>query len=299
MPREYIETAVMFADVTDSTKLYDTLGDEVANRAIGKCVDLMKQLTEMHNGHVIKTIGDEVMSRFPTADDAFNCAKEICEELAAGLKGEEIKITTKTGFHFGNAILEEDGDVFGDAVNVAARVQAIAGPEQIITTEESVRQLSPENAEATRLFDRTTVKGKAEEIVVYQVVWEESDDMTRIEIALQPQDEEIKYLVLEFRGQETKLASNDNRVFIVGRGVQSDLVVNARLASRVHARIENKRGKFLLVDQSSNGTYIKTDDGENIYLRRQELMLWGSGKISLGEEVSENSDDIILFTCPH
>lgn len=298
MPREYIETAVMFADVTDSTKLYDTLGDQVANRAIGKCVELMKQLTVMHNGHVIKTIGDEVMARFPTADDCFLAATEICEELKAGLQGEEIKITAKIGFHFGQAILEEDGDVFGDAVNVAARVQAIAAPEQIITTEETVKQLSPENAESTRLFDRTTVKGKAEEILVYQIVWE-SEDMTRIEIALTPEETEIKYLELDFKGQQTKLSSSDNRVFIIGRGVQSDLVVNARLASRVHARIENRRGKFLLTDQSSNGTYIKTDDGESIYLRRQDLMLWGSGLISLGEEVDPRSADLIRFTCPH
>lgn len=298
MAREYIEAAVMFADVTDSTKLYDTLGDSVANRAIGKSIAIMKQLTEMYNGHVIKTIGDEVMCRFASADDCVNAAKEICEELDAGLEGEEIKITAKIGLHFGPAILAEDGDVFGDAVNVAARMQGISGPEQIITTEATVKLLSPELAEATRLFDKTQVKGKAEDIAIYQIIWE-NEDLTRIEITAAPEDVEVKYLELAFKGQENRIASDENRVFIIGRGVQSDLVVNARLASRVHARIEIRRGKFQLTDQSSNGTYIKTDDGESIYLRRQELLLWGSGYISLGEEVSEGNELNIRYECPH
>jgi len=298
MARENIETAVMFADVTDSTKLYDTLGDSVANRAIGKSVAIMKQLTEMYNGHVIKTIGDEVMSRFPTADDCVNAAKEICEELDAGLEGEEIKITAKIGLHFGPAILEEDGDVFGDAVNVAARMQGISGPEQIITTEATVKLLSPELAESTRLFDKTQVKGKAEDIAIYQIIWE-NEDLTRIEITAAPEEEEVKFLEIEFKGQANKIASDENRVFIIGRGVQNDLVVNARLASRVHARIEIRRGRFYLTDASSNGTYVKTADGDIVYLRRQEYLLWGSGLISLGEEVVDGNELNIKFSCPH
>lgn len=297
MARENIEAAIMFADVTDSTKLYDTLGDRVANRAIGKSIAIMKQLTEIYNGQVIKTIGDEVMARFPTADDCVNAAKEICEELDAGLESEEIKITAKIGLHFGPAILQDDGDVFGDAVNIAARMQGISGPEQIITTEATVKLLSPELADATRLFDKTQVKGKAEDITIYQVIWE-NEDLTRIDTVAAPEEEEVKYLALSFKGQEHKIASNENRVFVIGRGVQSDLVVPARLASRSHARIEIRRGRFQVIDRSSNGTYIKTDDGENIYLRRQELLLWGSGIISLGQEVVEDSELNIRFVCP-
>jgi len=298
MAREHVEVAVMFADVTDSTKLYETLGDDNANRIIGKVLDLMGKMTEMYQGYVIKTIGDEIMCRFASADDAIRTAKEIQEEIGEGLEGEDISITVKVGVHFGPAILMEDGDVFGDAVNVAARMAGIAKGGQIITTENTVPLLGADLQDIARQFDRTAVKGKAEEMLVFQIDWEQSDDVTRIEIAAAPQENEVKVLVMEYRGQEIRMSSEENRTFLIGRGVQSDLMCNTRLASRKHITIDFRRGKFHLADQSSNGTFVQTDDGENIFLRRQELMLWGSGYIGLGEEVAkQDPQDIIRFAC--
>ena len=122
--------------------------------------------------------------------------------------------------------------------------------------------------------------------------------MTRIEIVTGEEEAEVKHLQIEYQEQNTRIASNDNRTFVIGRGVQSDLLCQTRLASRSHATIEFRRGKFHLSDQSSNGTFVKTDDGESIFLRRQELMLWGSGQIGLGEEVANcDQSDIIRFIC--
>lgn len=265
MSRENVEVGVMFADVTGSTRLYETLGDENANRIIGKVIDVMRAITEGYQGFVIKTIGDEIMCRFSSANDCVRAAIECQEEISAGIQGETIEISIKVGLHFGPAILMEDGDVFGDAVNVSARMAGIAKGAQIITTQETISLLDADLQDMSRQFDRTNVKGKEEEIIVYQVVWEESDDVTRI---------------------------------VIGRGVQSDLMCKTRLASRTHATLEYRRGKFLLTDQSSNGTFVQTDDGENIFLRRQELMLWGSGYIGLGEEISkEDPENLIRYVC--
>jgi predicted component of type VI protein secretion system len=57
------------------------------------------------------------------------------------------------------------------------------------------------------------------------------------------------------------------------------------MTSRQHARIEFRRGKFVLVDQSTNGTWVRGDDGKDHYLRREELALWGEGMISLGDRI--------------
>lgn len=298
MARENVQVAVMFADVTGSTKLYEAMGDETANRIIGKVLDVMAKITEMYQGFVIKTIGDEIMCRFGSANDCVRAAKEIQEEIATGVQGEIVSIQIKVGLHFGPAILMEDGDVFGDAVNVAARMAGIAKEDQIITTANTVKLLDPDLQDMSRQFDRTMVKGKEEEIIVYQVVWEASDDVTRIEVTDTPDRDRVKYLELTMGERPTRIASTDNRTFVIGRGVQSDLLCPTRLASRSHATIEYRRGKFLLTDQSSNGTYIKTDDGEDVFLRRQELMLWGSGTIGLGEEVSlHDAGDLIRYVC--
>jgi hypothetical protein len=274
------------------------MGDETANRIIGKVLDVMAKITEMYQGFVIKTIGDEIMCRFGSANDCVRAAKEIQEEIATGVQGEIVSIQIKVGLHFGPAILMEDGDVFGDAVNVAARMAGIAKGDQIITTADTIKLLDPDLQDMSRQFDRTIVKGKEEEIIVYQVVWEASDDVTRIEVTDTPDRDRVKYLELTMGERPTRIASTDNRTFVIGRGVQSDLLCQTRLASRSHATIEYRRGKFLLTDQSSNGTYIKTDDGEDVFLRRQELMLWGSGTIGLGEEVSlHDAGDLIRYVC--
>ncbi len=298
MSRENVQVGVMFADVTGSTRLYETLGDEAANRIIGKVLDIMAVITEEFQGFVIKTIGDEIMCRFSSANDCVRAAIECQEEISAGIQGETVEISIKVGMHFGPAILMEDGDVFGDAVNVAARMAGIAKGAQIITTQDTVNLLDADIQDMCRQFDRTTVKGKEEEIIVHQVVWEASDDVTRIEMNDGAVVEETRFLALEFRGNQMRIASDDHRTFVIGRGVQSDLLCKTRLASRSHATLEFRRGKFLLTDQSSNGTFVRTDDGESIFLRRQELMLWGAGQISLGEEVTNVSpDDVISYIC--
>ncbi len=298
MSRENVEVGVMFADVTGSTRLYETLGDDDANRIIGKVISVMAAITEGYQGFVIKTIGDEIMCRFSSANDCVRAAIECQEEVSAGIQGESVEISIKVGLHFGPAILMEDGDVFGDAVNVAARMAGIAKGAQIITTQETVSLLDADIQDMSRQFDRTNVKGKEEEIIVYQVVWEESDDVTRIEINTGEDEEEVKHLSLEFQGNQNRIPSDDHRTFVIGRGVQSDLMCKTRLASRTHATLEFRRGKFLLTDQSSNGTFVQTDDGESIFLRRQELMLWGSGYISLGEDVAkEEPQNVIRYVC--
>jgi class 3 adenylate cyclase len=86
----------------------------------------MAKITEMYQGRVIKTIGDEIMCRFTSANDCVRAAKECQEEISMGIQGENVELTIKVGLHFGPAILMEDGDVFGDAVNVAARMAGIA-----------------------------------------------------------------------------------------------------------------------------------------------------------------------------
>jgi predicted component of type VI protein secretion system len=82
----------------------------------------------------------------------------------------------------------------------------------------------------------------------------------------------------------------------MGRHRDNDLVVDDTLASRVHARIEYRRGKYFLIDQSTNGTHIITEGEEGVCLRREELQLNGSGMICLGRPLDEDSPLAIHFS---
>jgi len=85
----------------------------------------------------------------------------------------------------------------------------------------------------------------------------------------------------------------DRASITFGREAGNDIVIATRHASRVHARIEWRRDKFVLVDQSSNGTYVQSDDGSEVLLRREEFTLNGSGVVSFGHPITTGGDGLL------
>jgi hypothetical protein len=287
----------MFADVAGSTRIYETMGNEIAERLIGNCVQYMSEITEKNNGRVIKTIGDEVMSCFPTADDATNAAIEIQKQTEIPDSDTGKKLEVRIGMHFGNTIMKDD-DLFGDSVNVAARMGGIATAGQIITTEHLISELDDKKKSAARLFDTAKVKGKEEELKVFQIDWEEEGNVTKFSST-----EEIMRIrnakgtiILKFAGEERLYTDSDIKSPIsIGRENICDIAINANFASRTHVNLEYRRGKFVLVDHSTNGTYVKFNGQDEIFIRREELPLLNDGVINLGEVFSEETPGQITF----
>lgn len=287
---------VMFADVAGSTSLYEKLGDNQANAVIHDVIKLMSDITIKNSGKVVKTIGDEVMCRFSKVDNAFITASVIQELLQNRPRVAGSKIRVRIGMHTGQALLREDGDVFGDAVNVAARVTAIAKGNQIITTKETTDGLSPLFQGCCREFDRIPLKGKTEETVICEVIWE-ADDATRMSTMINFIDTIPSARRLHLKHQEKELVINpDTPTLTLGRGSQCDLIINSSHASRAHAKIEFHRGKFVIIDQSTNGTFVKNEDGNEVYLRREVLPLMGNGVISLGVNMDQDNPHQIKFS---
>ena len=285
---------VMFADISGSTRLYEKLGDQTANRIISDIMKLMTDITQQNSGTVIKTIGDEVMCRFYRVDDAINAACKIQEAIDNRPPVDDVNIGVHIGLHWGPAIIKPDGDLFGDAVNVAARMTGIAKSRQIITTEATALQLSPELREHSREIDHAYVKGKSRDIVIYEFLWE-SEDVTRLSLPTgQSLADSPGPLVAQY-GDLRKIVSSEVPSLSFGRGADADIVVQSDLASRQHARIEYRRGKYILIDRSTNGTFVRTDDGRDVYVHREELPLQGRGIISLGEEIQLNKPFLVHF----
>lgn len=285
--------AILFADVAGSTRLYEKLGDRAAREAIGSLLASMTEVANRHSGVLVKTIGDEILCRFPTAERGVRAAITMQEELTADTT-RPVRLQMRMGLQWGPVILEH-GDVFGDAVNVAARMSAIARAGQIITTRETVTALPEVLAEKARLIDTTEVKGKQDSLVIYEVVWEE-ENVTRFVASTGPglSIGAPATLSVRYQDQEQQLALG--AILGIGRAETCELVVESPLASRHHARIESRRGKFVFIDQSTNGSYVRTEDGKISYLRREELPLWGSGTISLGEELRDDDIHLLSFS---
>src|SRR5438132_753259 len=115
------QTTVLFADVSGSTKLYETAGDAAALTAIGRCIEHMRKAAESTGGRVVKTIGDEIMALFPSPDAAAGAASEMHATIEQLPEVGGAKLGVRVGFHSGPVIQRED-DVFGDTVNMAARL---------------------------------------------------------------------------------------------------------------------------------------------------------------------------------
>lgn len=293
-----IELAILFADVVGSTRLYELMGDLRARDMVAICIDIMRSATDQRQGTVIKTMGDEVMSTFPTADEALNAAAQMQLQISshAQLKVDGQPVSIRIGCHFGPVMLE-NRDVFGAAVHTANRMTSQAKAGQIITTAATVDQLSPEWRASCRQIDIAAIKGQASEVALFEVLWQ-SEDVTSMVPAISMNARPVRLLRLRLRANDRDLVVDEQHSSItIGRAEDNDVVIKGNLISRLHARIEISRNKFVLIDQSTNGTFVQTSNGEESFVRRDSLQIKGEGTIGLGKLPEQNSPQTIRFVC--
>jgi len=296
LPKQKTNMAVLFADVSDSTRLYESLGDTAAFGNVREVIGLLKSVTDAFEGRVVKTIGDGLMCAFLDADAAASAAGEMQRQIAQLPALEHgKKLTIRVGFHFG-PVIQDGEDVFGDSVNVAARMAGLALAGQAITTAGTIAVLSAYMREATRQLTELPVKGKAEEIEVHELLWQSSIERTVIPGRVAPK------AAASGRGPELRLAYRGQEIIVkgsatFGRDAENTVAVADPMASRRHAKIELRTGHFVLVDQSSNGTYVTFGNEGEIRLRREEIILHSSGFITFGHSAAEASAERVGFDC--
>jgi class 3 adenylate cyclase len=293
-----IELAIVFADVVGSTRLYELMGDLRARDMVAICIDVMRSATEQHQGTVIKTMGDEVMATFPTADLALNAAAQMQQQISrhAQLKVDGQPVSIRIGCHFGPVVLE-NRDVFGATVHTANRMTSQAKGGQIMTTAAMVDHLSPEWRASVRQIDVAMLKGQGSEVALYEVLWQ-TEDVTSMVPAIAMASKSGPAMRLRLRFQDREIFVDDRRPNIaIGRAEDNDVVVKGNLISRLHARIEISRNKFVLIDQSTNGTFVQTANGEEAFVRRDSLQIKGKGMIGLGRLPDDDSPQTIRFVC--
>jgi len=297
MPPTTSQLTILFADIAGSTRLYDTYGDFKARELISSCLSQLKELARENDGTVIKTIGDEIMCTFQTPDQAAETARQMHEEISFNPTMAQANIHMRIGFHHGD-VISEPGDVFGDAVNVAARMVELAKGDQIITNKETLSQMKVALRRRARVVDRTRVRGKDEILEIHELIWGKPEQMTMsssfTEEMMASLTTEKDFLQIRYL-QHRILVDHERPILTMGRGVANHLIVDDPLVSRMHARIELQRHRFMLIDESTNGTFLKIENQETLFLRRDRVRLYGEGLIGLGQKVGEDAPLAIRF----
>lgn len=292
-----VEVAILFADVVGSTQLYEQLGDVRAREMVAQSLVIMRDAVEHFNGTVIKTMGDEVMATFPTADDAMSAARRMQEAISQDmtLAHSHGHVAIRIGCHFG-PVVQEDRDVFGAAVHTANRMTSQAKAEQIITTQATIDRLSSEWQSLVRQIDVATVRGKSDEVVLFEVLWQPDEATSMLPgVGLGNKPPTARRVKLRCQNQEV-IVGEGRKTATLGRADDNDVVVKGTLISRLHARIEVSRGKITLIDESTNGTFVQVEGGDEFFVRRDSTELTGQGVIGLGRIAQPGTDLAIHYT---
>jgi adenylate cyclase len=297
-------SCVLFAEICGTAKLYEKLGDTEALRAVERCLNRMERASAGYKGRVVKTLGDELMAVFESAESALHAAVEMQQRIDSLPPASGISLAVRVAFHYGPAAEEEDDDTFVGTVNVAARAMMLAKPGQVLATAEAVAVLPPALQELTREIE-VPLSAKDETIRVFDVKWDHGGDEVRTRVAAQAampaspaaapdpapvpaaaepaKPSEPSKLRLKLRYGDSKLILGPERpTATLGRDVKADIVVRDARASRHHGRIERRFDRFVLIDQSTNGTYVTVRGEAEFLLKQEETVLRGRGRINFG-----------------
>lgn len=294
MPHSKANLVIVFADISKSVQLFERYGNERAKQIVSHTLSILANLTNAYGGTVHRTIGDEVMSTFPVPTRALDAVVKMLRMIKADPFLSEVGLSIKVGLHFGE-VLQENDELFGDAVNMAARMVGLAKANQIILTRSTLNQLPSLANKFMRNLGPVKIRGKKQNINIVECLWQIGEDNPSMTLQ-GPLDipPEQATLSIRYRDQEFKITKDS---FMMGRGKENDLVVKHRKVSREHAYIEFGRETFVLVDQSTNGTFLRIGSDEKIFLHREQVHLRKKGTISLGQDMDDDNAEIIYFTC--
>ncbi len=280
---------ILFADIGSSSALYDTVGDEQAHRLVADSLARMKWAVANNGGKVLRTVGDSVLASFNSSDEAFLGAKAIQQSHV------DIALSVRVGFHTGQ-VIPDGGDIYGHAVNLAARVAEFAREDEIVATADSVSQLSRANRILVSSVYSIDVKGVPEPVAIHRMLWRDESAATR----LSSREDFLAAVSSNYRlkieyGSTQLFAGIECADVCMGRAEDNQIAVLNDEASRKHAQILYRHGQFVLHDLSTNGTYVKKRGLQAFFVRRDSIVLDGQGVISLGVSPEASQNELIQF----
>jgi adenylate cyclase len=300
-----LKTTVVFTDLFGSTSVFEALGNARATLAVTEITTWIASVVEAHGGRVVKMLGDGVLALFQHNAAAINAVVEMqrMHQKRMALMSPDKQMPIRIGVASGDVEIV-DGDCYGDAVNVAARLSDLSGPHQIWANSAALRGTDEAEGVRFRILGPIIIRGRAEPCNVYQVEWQDdvASDFLTIQADLDSLNDPTQTDVL---GGQIELTCLDvHKTFMsfelpihIGRVRQAAFVVNDPRVSRTHARIDWRNGSVMLVDVSSYGCWLRfSGGGSDLLLRREECVLHGHGEIALGSSFADISAPIVSFS---
>ena len=167
MSRNVPEVAILLADISGSTPLYEAIGDAAAARQIIACRDELRSIIARRGGTFIQSRGDDVLCTFAEPSSALRAARELLARSSAS------QLAIHGGMHVG-PVVHAHGDIFGDAVNLTARLAALARSGEILTSKDFVDRMPPADRSSLRVLDTRIFKGKSTPTEIYLLIPEDS-----------------------------------------------------------------------------------------------------------------------------
>lgn len=299
-----VHSTVVFADLFGSTGVFESLGNSKATEAVTQATNWVAEKITSNGGKVVKLLGDGVLATFKKSPDAIAAVVDIqrCYQLRLASLPPQLYMPLRIGVVRGDVVLVDD-DCYGDAVNTASRLSELTGPHQIWVNDKAIEK-SPKLSDVHfRFLGPIAIRGRSEPCNVYQIEWQEDQNSDYFTVQA-PVNAASEKADIDALGGQIELMHNDNRhkfqafelPIHIGRFRKVDFVVNDPRVSRTHASIGWRNGSFLLVDESSYGSWVRfAGSGADLMLRRDECVLHGQGQIALGTSFGDPSAPIISF----
>lgn len=300
-----VHTTVVFTDLFGSTRVFEALGNAKATQAVTQITSWIARIVESHGGRVVKMLGDGVLALFEDNSSAINAVVEM--QRTHQKRMTQIPPANRLPIRIGVAsgdVEIVDGDCYGDAVNVAARLSDLSGPHQIWANSAALDDTHEAEGVRFRILGPISIRGRAEPCTVYQVEWQDdiASDFLTMQADLDPRlassDTDVLGGQIELTWLDTRKTFKSFELPIhIGRIRQVEFVVNDPRVSRTHARIDWRNGSVMLVDVSSYGCWVRfSGGGSDLLLRREECVLHGHGEIALGSSFADLSAPTVSFS---
>lgn len=288
-----LNVSVLLADVSGSARLHEKLGSAEALRAVDRCMKRMERTIDGFGGHIVKIVGDELMATFPHADEALQAAMEMQQRVADLPPVSGVKLEIRIGFAHGEAT-GEDGTLGGKTVSLATSLAGIAKPGQILTSHDSLTDLSPVLRKSTRELVELPAGAKSLPVSIVEVFVLDLHAPPATQGAATGEGPEASGRKVRLHYKDKVLVLDENKPTItMGRDQDCDLIIQDRRASRKHASIELRNNLPCLIDRSTNGTFVAIGNNPELFLRRSEFALQGKGTICFASSATSPEINVV------